>query len=240
MPHHTLAVDTSTYTQAVALLRDDDVLAHVRELPEAHHGGQLLGLIDRLLRSRGLRPADLDLLVCGLGPGSFTGLRVGMACLKGLSMTTGRPLVGASTLAALSLPYALARPGEPVASAVDARKKEVYSGSYAWNKAEDALQIVEPERALSPQALRQALEQGGAALLVGFMVGKYAPLRPRAGDRFTIATEPHVAPDAVSLATLGRARFEALGEQSELDALEPNYIRPSDAELNFGHSKRVR
>ncbi len=232
MPDYTLALDTSTYTQVIALLDGEQVLTHIRQEPPRHHGNMLLSAIDEMLALHGIRAQDLSLIVVGAGPGSFTGLRVGMACAKGLAIATGCPIVGRSTLEALAYHTAKSMPGELIVAAVDARKREVYAGGYLWDTDTESLQVAMEEQAWAPAELREAITTRGARVLNGFMTGKYAPLRATPSDTHVTLAEPLLAPDGVALALLGRAHY-ATTQQSELATLEPNYIRPSDAEISL-------
>ena len=227
----TLAVDTSTFLQCGALLDGDRVLsAWARAVPR-EHGTSLLRAIARELGAHDLTPADLDLLVCGAGPGSFTGLRVGLAALKGLSLAAGVPLVGASTLTAIA--RGLAVPGRPAPVViVDARKSEVYASGVpdlerpgapprpteAWNPAELA------------RYLARAASERGRLTVATFGVASYPALAALPAP-IEVVGEPIARPDPIALAMIGREAF-ARGGAPALDALEPDYVRASDAERN--------
>jgi len=99
----TLAFDTSSKTASVALLRDHAVLYHAIIHKDLNHSEVLLPAIDEACRLSGVTLPHIDLFACTLGPGSFTGLRIGVGTLKGLMMATGKPAAGVSTLAALAL-----------------------------------------------------------------------------------------------------------------------------------------
>lgn len=239
MSDWTLAIDTSTYTQVIALMRDGQVLSHIRQEPPRHHGNMLLKAIDEILTLHSTHAKDLGLIVTGVGPGSFTGLRVGIACAKGLALATGCPIVGISTLKTLAYHAARNQPGALVVAAVDARKREVYAGGYTWSADTTSLTTIIEEQAIAPAACRAMLEAQNARVLAGFMVSKYDPLRPTPSDTYVTLEEPLLAPDAVALAMLGRQKF-ATTQASELDSLEPNYIRPSDAEISLKKREAAR
>ncbi len=232
MADWTLAIDTSTYTQIICLMEGDRVRAHTQQEPPGNHGSMLLSAIDLLLTQHEITTKDLALIAIGVGPGSFTGLRVGLACAKGLALATGCPIVGVSTLQAMALPFAMSQPGKLITAAVDARKKEVYSGSYTWDNASQSLQVTHKEQALAPAALHDLMVTHHTSAFVGFMTSKYKPLRPSEDDPYTTLDSNFTAPSGVALATLGKLRFASL-QESELATLEPNYIRPSDAEVSL-------
>jgi tRNA threonylcarbamoyladenosine biosynthesis protein TsaB len=97
-----LAIDTTTARGSVAVVQDDDVLAELRLVAPDSHSTTVLGAIEFVLRALGLKLADLDGLALALGPGSFTGLRVGIATVQGLSLGTSQPIAGIPTLDALA------------------------------------------------------------------------------------------------------------------------------------------
>ena len=228
----TLAIDTSTYTQIVCLMRDDAVCAHLQHEPPGNHGSQLLQTVDTLLKEHALTVQDLGLIVTGIGPGSFTGLRVGLAALKGIALATGCPIVGVSTLETIALPIAMSRPGEVITAAVDARKKEVYAGFYTWNTTSTSLERVVEEQAISPEALTSLMHTHGTRVFAGFKTSKYKPLRASMEAPYVTLSDHFTMPGGVALAQLGRQKFAAT-PHSELATLEPNYIRPSDAEISL-------
>lgn len=232
-PHHVLAVDTSSHIQAVALLRGDEVIYHLQHRIKFNHGSSLLTLLDTVLPEHDLTIGDLDLMVIGAGPGSFTGLRVGMATLKGLARAASIPLVSASSLQAMALQTARTMPGVPVCAAVDARKKEVYAGVYVSADGED-LEVLSEEQTHSPEGFKTHLEAFAdtheQVVLIERQLTRYKPLKAWSHDRITRPGFSHAAVNGVALALLGRSRFLSEGA-ADFGTLEPNYIRPSDAEI---------
>ena len=126
----TLSIDTATRTQVVSLLRGPDLLGHMQYASKYDHGSSLLAAIDQMCAAQGLHPRSCELIVVGLGPGSFTGLRVGLATAKGLARGAHAPLVGVSSLGALAYRTCLAHPDVPVWAAMDANRGEIYAGAY--------------------------------------------------------------------------------------------------------------
>lgn len=234
-PHHVLAVDTSSHIQSVALLAGDEVLYHLQHRIKFNHGSSLLTLLDTMLPEHGLSVKELDLLVIGAGPGSFTGLRVGMATLKGLARAASVPLVSASSLESMALAVARTSPGTPVCAAVDARKKEVYAGVFVSPDG-DNLEILSDEQTHSPDAFKAHIEgiagQHERVILVERQLERYKSLKPDAWSHEKILRPgfAHAPIDGVAMAMLGRAKFVTDGA-CDLATLEPNYIRPSDAEI---------
>lgn len=205
-----LCVDTATQTESVALLVDGALCGERTVRRTRGHGPGLLDDIDLVLRDGGLRLTDLDGLVCGLGPGSFTGLRIALATLKGLALAHELPLYGARTTAALRA----ALPDRRVVAVVDARRGEVYVDH------DGAPQVVSPHAVTLPD---------GPITLLGDGALQYAAiLRGRYPDA-VVPTSPtlHV-PRAALL-----AEAIDLAAPAPLATLEPVYVRRSDAEINY-------
>ncbi|MEM1350548.1 MAG: tRNA (adenosine(37)-N6)-threonylcarbamoyltransferase complex dimerization subunit type 1 TsaB [Myxococcota bacterium] len=231
MTRYVLAMDTATPMQTLALIDGEDVVVRAERRVRYDHSSTLLSAVDAALSERKLTVADLDLIVCGLGPGSFTGLRVGLSIAKGLARAAGVPIVGASTLAAIAHRTAITHPGQPIAAAIDARRGELYAGIYQWG--DGALQNLLADCAMKERVLRDAIlertSEAQPGWLLGHNTGSYEALKDFEGTHVTALAPRWVSLDPVGLALLGRAHFEAEGA-ADLRTLEPNYVRPSDAE----------
>lgn len=136
-----LGLDTSTLISGIAVVEDGVVLAEARH-DASGHKSDLLVAIDDVCRRAGVAPMQLDAVAVGAGPGSFTGLRIGMATAKGIAFATGKPLWVVSSLAALADDARFdggttnaVRPGDVIVAALDARKGEVYAGCYRVDEA---------------------------------------------------------------------------------------------------------
>lgn len=209
-----LAIDTATLIARVAVLDDGRVLAVAEHsaspISSAKSGGrttEVLVAIDDACREAGVSGRALDAIAVGAGPGSFTGLRIGMATAKGIAFAAKKPLWAVSSLAAL----AWGRPGL-VAAVLDARRGEVFAGVY-----HDGV-LVGEERVMAPADV-----VGLGETYVGDALAAYEVLAPLA-DRWT-----HDTPSAVSVARLALAGARA----NVLVAGVPTYIRPSEAELRY-------
>jgi len=224
-----LAVETSTLTGAVALLDAGRLVAESRLTVALTHGERLLSAVDALLRAAHWRLGDVEALAVAVGPGSFTGLRVGVSTMKGLAFATGKPLVGVPTLDALAwtLPFAV----HPVCPVLDAKKGEVYTALYRTTAGR--LEQLWPYRAVDPRILAEELarEAGGPVIFVGDGVGpSEAVLRGALGAAAWVAPPAHRLPSAASLGELGWTAL-ARGQVADPGTLVPLYIRPSEAEL---------
>jgi tRNA threonylcarbamoyladenosine biosynthesis protein TsaB len=234
------AVDTSTRTLSCAVLRlapgRADVRARISErpaVPSGGHGPRLPAVLVELLAPIGLSVADVEGWAVGLGPGSFTGLRVGLATWKGLAYALRRPIAGASGLAAMAAEAApLAPPGARLVPVLDARKGEVFAGFY---RVRDGVpEPLAPEAAVPPAALPALAAQagrGGEPVAFGEGFATYrALLAPALAELAGAPATP--AAEVVARLAAPRLAGSAFDPQA-LFALEPHYLRPSEAEVRF-------
>ncbi len=209
-----LGIDTSTATASVAVLDDDRVLALTHEHTR---GSDLLVMIDAACVGAAIGPHDLDAVAIGAGPGSFTGLRVGMATAKGIAFAAKCPLWAVSSLAALASGELADDPTGTVVAVLDARRGEVYAGAYRRDG--DALVAVCDERVLPPGELA-SLAPG--ARYVGDADAAYPELAELAG---AWGRTPSAA-DVARLALAG-SRTDVLVTGT------PAYIRRAEAEIMY-------
>lgn len=211
-----LVVDSSTPAVTAALVEvsaDDVVSRAYRCTVDARAHGELLApQVDAVLADADARPRDLTAIVAGLGPGPFTGLRVGLVTAATMGQVLGIPTYGVCSLDAIGYPAAS---GEPVLAASDARRKELY-----WAVYDGAGQrIVGPEVSTPSVAAARARELG-ATIAVGDGAHRYAEILD-----LPVRVEPRY-PDATVLALLAAERIRA-GASSE--RLTPLYLRRPDA-----------
>jgi tRNA threonylcarbamoyladenosine biosynthesis protein TsaB len=196
----TLAFDTATAVATSALVDEDEVLGE-----RVSRAQTLLEDVDALLRQAGAHPSDLDRLAVGLGPGSFTGVRIGLAVARGLALSLELPGSGVSTLAALAAGAPGARP------VIDAKRREVFTI------------VGEEPRVLAPQEL--PLDEG--TVCVGDGAKRYrALLEGRGADVPPDDDERHL-PRARFLVGLA-------GAPGSVEELEPLYLRVPDADRSLG------
>jgi len=219
-----LALDTATLHASVAAL-DGDRLVATRAERVTTHSDRLLTLVSETLADAGWSARDVEAVACGAGPGSFTGLRIGLATAKGLCLAYGRPLVLVSSLAALA---ARARGRGATLAVLDAHKGELYAGAFTVD--EQGLPIpTGDEETITPAALVARLQaRGGAALaVVGDGLVRAPELLSVPG---VTRVDDDPAPHAADVALLARVRL-LRGESDSLVEATPRYIRPSEAEL---------
>lgn len=220
-----LALDTATRRASVALCRGATLLAEGAREVTTHSEG-LMPLIDEILTRAAVAPRELDALVCGRGPGSFTGLRIGMATAKGLCLAADLPLVCVSSLLPLALAVREARGGEPlVLTLLDARRGEVYGARYRGAVLEGEERVLPPgEVALLAAGDEPLLLAGDGALAHrDALLEALGPLAALAPEGCHQIEARHLCPEGV--------RRLAAGQTDDLGRAVPVYIRPSDAKL---------
>ncbi len=218
-----LGVDTATQTCSVALAEDDDLKVELTVGHAQTHARQLLGMVHETLERGGLTVDRLDGFAVTVGPGSFTGLRIGISTIKGLALATGKPVVGISSLEALAGQF----PGSSklICPWIDARKQEVYSAMYRWDG--DLLKMVSSPRVASPDAVLEDVSE--PAIFVGNGASLYSSLiSERLGNVATFCPPPMNMLRASLLVYLGFRIFSTETAHSP-HSITPVYIRRSDA-----------
>lgn len=222
----TLAFDTSSKTASVSLLRDNVVLYDTIINRGLNHSEVLLPAVNEACRLAGVKLSEVDLFACTLGPGSFTGLRIGVSTLKGFIMATGKPAVGVSALAALALNVA---PTEIIiGSAMDAGRGQIYLAYYQYDK-DGILNQIETEKALDPQNITD--DYDNEVIYVGDGAIKYAGLiSSLANKKNKIASEEQQYVCASSVGILAIEKYRR-NELLDLAKCVPVYLRSADALL---------
>lgn len=227
-----LTVDTATTAGSVAVTRGETVLGELLLNAQTRHTDRLLVSIRQLLADLDLDVRELDAFAAVLGPGAFTGLRVGVATVKGLALATGRPLVGVSSLRTVALQAPFAR--HPVCVLLDARKKEVYAGLYGWESGLPA--PLRPEAVLPPEELFAGLE--GEVVFAGDGAVAYRSLIVRQmGERAHFVPWPLHLPRAAMAAALALDDLRS-GRTIDRELFAPRYIRLSEAEIAWSRRQQ--
>jgi tRNA threonylcarbamoyladenosine biosynthesis protein TsaB len=219
-----LAIDSSGLAARVALVSPLGAELGSGATPGDRHSASLLPLCDQVLRAAGVRPRELGGVACGAGPGSFTGLRVGMAVAKGLALPFDLPLILVSSLQALALDLATTAAASIYAACIDAGKGEVYGQLYRGPV--DQLSALGPEQRLAPAAYAAMIAAAGSSSLAGGTgIDRHALLFREALGASARIDFP--GPSAQAIARLGLARL-ARGERDALESAVPSYGRPPD------------
>lgn len=222
-----LAVDTSTMAGGVAILDADHLLCDLQVVARTSHAPPLLALIHQAVSIASIPLESIDLLAVSRGPGSFTGLRIGIATLTGLGYALRRPVVGVDTLEAVAMKVPFAR--YPVCSLLDARKGEVYGACFRVS--EHGLQRLTPNLVEPPEAFCAHITE--PTLLIGPGVEVYRDVwETRLGDLVVWAPPWMGMPCSVEVGALAFAQAMQ-GPEGVGPTLTPTYVRLSDAELNW-------
>ncbi len=218
-----LAVNTATPSCGAAVIDEGTISAHFVVNSRETHARQLLPLIDRTLETCRLSVNDLDGLAAVRGPGSFTGLRIGISTVKGLALACDKPLVGISSLDALAYPFSDYT--GLICSLIDARKNEVYACWY--RHINSSMEKLTAEEVLDPE--KAALREDGPCLFVGTGALVYRDLiKKTAGSKalFAPAYQNDIRPEV--LAHMALALFRE-SDTYPPESFIPVYIRPPDA-----------
>ena len=222
-----LAVDTSTTSCSVALFNGKRLLAEEIYTAGKTHSRHLLSIIHRILSGCRSNPAEIDTLAVTRGPGTFTGLRIGISTVKGLALATQASVVGISSLAALAYPFALLE--QPVVAMIDARRGEVYYACY-HNPDREAGEAVMPPSVGPPEAAAADVPEG--AVLVGSGAVLYREVFAARCPKVRFAEPAQHVIRAASVAGLAMERLSR-GSVDSIEGLVPEYIRKSDAQIHF-------
>jgi tRNA threonylcarbamoyladenosine biosynthesis protein TsaB len=225
-----LGIDTSTMSGSIGLIDDERVLSEYILNISITHSERLLGAIELVLKNACCAIGDLDGFAISLGPGSFTGVRIGVSTVKGLVFATQKPVAGVSTLDVLAsqvspTPY-------PICPIIDARKAEVYAALYRYDD-KDILKRQSPYKAIGPEELIKRIKE--RTIFIGDGVKTYGSLlRNRLSTLAIFPPSPLHVPHGSTVAKLG---LELLREGNSLDlaTFVPLYIRPSEAETKWSH-----
>ena len=220
-----LCIETATARVGVALTSNGRLLSEsLLDAPGGQQNALLMPELQRLLGQNNLTINQIDLFACATGPGSFTGVRTGIAAIQGLALAAGKPCTGVSTLAmlAMNLPHAV----YPVCPMLDARKNEVYTALYRTS--DQAIQLNQ-DCVIRPADFLQMLS--GPTIFVGDGALRYRELiQQTLGDNALFAPSAHHILRPSSGCLLAEAAFQS-GLSVPPEQLLPTYLRLSEAEL---------
>jgi len=222
-----LGIDTSTSCGSIGLIQDDWIISDYLLNLSVTHSERLLDAVDLVLRKAGCTVHELDGFAISLGPGSFTGVRIGVSTVKGLSYATGKPVVGVSTLDVLAsqvspTPYLIC----PI---MDARKGEVYTAFYRYE--ENALKRLSEYVVIRPLELETMINE--QTTFIGDGVRTYGEdLRNSLKSLALFPSFPLHLSHGTAVARLGLKLLQK-GELLNLATFTPLYVRPSEAEMKW-------
>jgi tRNA threonylcarbamoyladenosine biosynthesis protein TsaB len=223
-----LGIDTSTTSGSIALIHDERVISEFLLNLSVTHSERLLDAIDLVLRKARYALGDLDGFAISLGPGSFTGVRIGVSTVKGLAYAVQKPVVGVSTLDVLAsqvspTPYLIC----PV---IDARKGEVYSAFYRYDEFNRPKRVSEYQ-AIKPEVLFGMLKE--RTIFLGDGVKTFGDDLRNSLKSFALFSPAalHI-PHGSAVARLG-VELLMRGEVLDLATFTPLYVRRSEAEIKW-------
>ena len=198
-----LAVDVSSVSGSVALFDEEELVAEFNLHLGGRHSATLLTAIDRVCSAGNIEVGEVDAFAVTNGPGSFTGLRVGISVVKGLAWSAGKPVVGVSTLMALAMNVPCA--GGIIAPVLNARRGEVYGGFYRWEGG--TLRAATEDCSMTPEVFVE--KAGGDALFLGDGLDICGPLIETAHGGACLAPPSLWSIRASNVGRLGRDQREA-------------------------------
>jgi tRNA threonylcarbamoyladenosine biosynthesis protein TsaB len=221
-----LAIETSTMLGGIAIVDENSgLIAETRLNVKTTHSERLMTAVQNTLSQSEISLDDIDAFAIATGPGSFTGLRIGLSTVKGLSYATAKPLVTVPTLEAFAwnFPFSM----YPVCLMLDARKKEVYSAVFKWNNG-GFIRILK-EISMKPADLLTELK--GNVIFAGEGVLIYKDqIITILKERAIIASTEKMVPSPANVAMLGLLKA-IKGDYTDAAEAVPLYIRKSEAEL---------
>ncbi|MBP3361896.1 MAG: tRNA (adenosine(37)-N6)-threonylcarbamoyltransferase complex dimerization subunit type 1 TsaB [Clostridia bacterium] len=222
-----LGIDTSSAVASAALIDDEKLIAEYTLNLKKTHSEMLLPMISAMLDACSCSAEDIDAFAVSVGPGSFTGLRIGIATAKGLAHATGKKVVPVGTLPALAFNLPMCE--HLIVPIMDARRSQVYTGTYIWD--EEGFREIEEPRAVS---IDECIEDCGNFLDVVF-VGDGVPvyreyITDKLGEHAKFAPPGNLLQRASSVAALGLRNIDSA---VSCHNVVPFYIRKSQAEREY-------
>jgi tRNA threonylcarbamoyladenosine biosynthesis protein TsaB len=221
-----LAIDTTGATLSAALLEDQTIRAEVFVNTGANHSLHLLPAIEHVYDLAGASTGITDVFACTLGPGSFTGVRIGVSTVKGLAMATGKTVVGVSTLEALAANMGTV--SGSICPLLDAQRGQVYTALYRQGD-NHVLEMIQEARLTDLETFISCLKGDDRVLFTGSGAVKYAALIKRILPEADIAPVQFAHVRASMVGLLGLRKFME-GQVLDVLTFTPLYLRLSEAE----------
>ena len=229
-----LAIDTSTVMASCAVLDEENLLGEFSLNQNMGHSENLVPMVKTLLDNLNLKVSDIDLYGVALGPGSFTGLRIGIATVKAFAHVYNKPIVGVSTLEGLAFNV---RANGVIVPMIDARKNRVYAGIYKWE--DGYLNNIEEPTAVEIDELLEYLNANYSNIMVngnGIYIHR-EKIKDKLGDKVQFAPFIQNTCRAASIGELALLKREE-GKLENCFSLVPEYIRQSQAQSDYKKKER--
>ncbi|SDW05505.1 tRNA (adenosine(37)-N6)-threonylcarbamoyltransferase complex dimerization subunit type 1 TsaB [Tepidimicrobium xylanilyticum] len=223
-----LAVDTSTVIATCAVLDEENLLGEFSLNQNFGHSENLVPMVKTLLENLNLKVSDIDLYAVATGPGSFTGLRIGIATVKAFAHVYNKPIVGISTLEGLAFNV---RTSGIIVPMIDARRNRVYTGIYRWNQ-DKLINILEPTTMDIDELLELLNKEHNNIMVSGNGALLYREIiKDRLKDKVRFAPISLNSPRAASIAEL--ALLKHAENKDNYYNLVPEYLKESQAQQNL-------
>lgn len=230
-----LAIDSSGAVASAAVLENGIITGEYSINNKLTHSQKLMPMIDQLLKSLDLKPADIDLFGCAVGPGSFTGLRIGISIIKGMAQALDKPTAGIPTLDGLA--YNLSGFSGYICPIIDARNDNVYAGIYSSEPPETELHLKSDFMAVHINELIDILPKDKAIAFVGDAVLKFQELLKENFGTLCFIPSPHLLLQKASSICYACHLSASKGTLNSAYSLTPLYLRASQAERM--HSENI-
>lgn len=232
-----LTIDTTTKVTALALAEDGNLIAEGFLHTNKTHSERMIPMLDQLLGAAAWKLEDLDLIGVVRGPGSFTGIRIGIATAQGLAQVLELPMIGVLSLDALAW-AGYGRSGE-IVPILDARKNEWYTAQYRWSDIEQQpLRVKEPKACEPALWLNELAALEHSVVFVGDAVPRYADMiRERLGEKAVILPDYLALPRGAYTAQSVWCEWQ---KAQQGGIIEPYYIRVSEAEVNWAKKEEAQ
>lgn len=222
-----LGIDTATMISGIGVTEDGEIVADFRYDVKLTHSEVLLSYIEKLIKKLKLKLENFDGFSVSIGPGSFTGLRIGLATIKGLGFASGKPIVGIPTLDALA--FGSRGCIYPLVPVLDAKKKQVYAAVY--HTQDNEIKRKTSYFVVDPSDLIQRIPEEVAFTGPGINVFR-SEIKKKMGKKAHFLRGEKTLPSGAAVAYMGWEKIKQ-GEKDDLLLLEPIYVRKSEAELKF-------
>jgi tRNA threonylcarbamoyladenosine biosynthesis protein TsaB len=227
-----LGLDTSTMMTTCAVIDDNNLLGEYSLNQDMTHSERLIPMIKEILDNLNMKVKDIDLYGVAIGPGSFTGLRIGVATMKSFAHLFDKPIVGISTLEALA--YNLAY-NEIVVPMIDARRNRVYTGIYTW---EDGIikELMNPDVLPIDELMKKLMDFDGVVVNGNGTLLYRDTIDKSLGKRVRYATFGQNMCRATSICELAKIKYDK-GKVDNYFTLAPEYLRESQAQRELNERK---
>jgi len=220
-----LGIDSSSIVATVAVLTQEKLLAEYIVNNKKNHSEKLMLVLDRVLSDADLSINDIDVIAVGKGPGSFTGIRIGMACAQGLAHAAGKPMIGVNTLDALA--YNLINAQGLLCPMINAQREELYTSLYRWQDGK-LVRLWDYELIKADKLAERLLRIPEQIYILGDGVNILLQANFKL-DNVVLAPRVSLMPKASSVAMAALERYTS-GEVDDCFNIRPFYIRRSNAE----------